>query len=150
MAKENGGAKFGVGLALGAAIGAVAAFFLSPKSGKENRDLVKKKAKELEKFITEADVDDRVKKVYGDVSDQSKKAYKMLKKETQDRVDELNDALENIDVEKYSKSVTKIVDKLQKEGGAKEMLDKAQKYLMSFIEDKKSDDKKSEKKDSKK
>jgi gas vesicle protein len=149
MAKENGGAKFGIGLALGAAIGAVAAFFFSPKSGKENRDLVKKKMRELEKFIYDAEIDERVKKVYGDVSDQSKKAYKMLKKETQDRVDELNDALENIDVEKYSKSVTKIVDKLQKEGGAKDMIEKAQKYLMSFIENTKPESK-PEKKEAKK
>lgn len=141
MAKENGGAKFGVGLALGAAIGAVAAFFLSPKSGKQNREMVKGKLKELEKFINDADIDERVKKVYGDVSEKSKNAYKMLKKETQDRADELNDAIENIDVEKYTKSVTKIVDKLQKEGGAKDVVEKAQKYLMGFIENLKPADK---------
>lgn len=151
MAKENGGAKFGVGLALGAAIGAVAAFFLSPKSGKQNRDMVAKKMRELDKFINDAEIDERVKKIYGDVSEKSKSAYKMLRKETQDRMDELNDAMENVDVEKYSKSVTKIVDKLQKEGGAKDIVEKAQKYLMGFIENIKPEKtEKSDKKDSKK
>ena len=39
--------KFGLGLLIGTIIGGLSAFFLSPKSGSENREEVAKKVKEL-------------------------------------------------------------------------------------------------------
>ena len=54
MSKKNGAGKF----VLGAAIGAIAGVLLAPKSGKENRRIVKEKANELLEKAKEIDVNE--------------------------------------------------------------------------------------------
>ena len=44
---NNSGGKFALGALLGAAVGAVAAYLTAPKSGKETREDIKKRAGEL-------------------------------------------------------------------------------------------------------
>jgi len=48
MSDQKSSSKLGLGLIMGTVIGAITAFFLSPKSGKENREEVMKKVRELE------------------------------------------------------------------------------------------------------
>ncbi len=149
--------KFGIGLVLGTVIGGLAAFFLSPRSGKENQEIVKKKLAEMQKFIEEKEIDKEAKKIFGDVTEKTKKLSTQLQKETKTRWAELQDAAQNFDMEQYTKQVTKITDQLKKDGGAEELLEKARNYLMSFFEqggqekktaksEKKDEDKKSAKK----
>lgn len=54
MSKKSGAGKF----VLGAAIGAIAGVLLAPKSGKENRRIVKEKANELLEKAKEIDVNE--------------------------------------------------------------------------------------------
>src|SRR3990167_1608277 len=41
--------KFGIGVAFGAVLGGLAAFFLSPRSGPENREMAKKTMSEIDR-----------------------------------------------------------------------------------------------------
>lgn len=130
----NRSSKFGVGLMIGTAIGAVAAYFLSPRSGKENREMAQKKMKELQSMMEDGTVETRVKEIYGDASDKSKKAYQQLRTETKSRMGQIQKALEDLDVEKYKGEVTKIVETLQKDGGAAELVEKARTYLLAYVD----------------
>jgi len=126
--------KFGIGLVIGTIIGGVAALFLSPRSGKETQEMMKKKLAEMQKFLEEKEIDKEAKKIFGDVSEKTKKLSTQLQKETKTRWADLQDAAKNFDVEQYKNQVTKITDQLRKEGGPEELLEKARTYLMSFFE----------------
>lgn len=145
--------KFGIGLMIGAAVGATAAFFLSPKSGKENREDAKKKigkikehvdtqskqAKikmdELIKFVEEKQYDEKVKKMFSDASEESKKMYATLRKETATQLSNLRQSIEKVDTAKYQKTVDDIIAKMKKDTKASQTnLDEAKRYLMSFID----------------
>ncbi|MCX7996649.1 MAG: YtxH domain-containing protein [Patescibacteria group bacterium] len=125
--------RFGTGILLGAAIGALAAFFFAPKSGKENREMIQKQIRNLRAFIEEKDIDTEARKLFGEFTTQSKKLYNSMQKETRARLEELRAAIEELDTEKYKKQVAGIIDQLRKEGGATELLEKAQKHLMGYI-----------------
>ena len=62
MANKDSGHGFGIGLILGMAIGAVLGFILTPKSGKETRELVKDKAADVSATVKGLTADRR--KVY--------------------------------------------------------------------------------------
>lgn len=47
MASENGGGSFLAGLVVGAAVGAIAALLLAPKSGKELRESLSEEGRKL-------------------------------------------------------------------------------------------------------
>lgn len=126
--------KFGIGLVLGTLIGGAAAFFLSPKSGKQNQAMAKKKFMEFQKLIEEGTLEQEARKIFGDVTEKTKKFSTTLQKETKTRMADMQDAVQNVDVDKYRKQVIKITDELQKEGAAADMLDKAKAYLMGFID----------------
>ncbi len=76
MADDNGARKFGLGIIIGAIIGALAGLFLAPKSGKELQEDVAKgmsdlkrkyKSGELQKEI-KSEIDKRVREFKGKVS----------------------------------------------------------------------------------
>ncbi len=112
--------KFGLGILFGTIIGGVTAFFLSPKSGKENREAVVKKIDELKKILEEEKVDEKLKEIY-------LKAKNWLV----DELELLKNTVDNIDYEKYQKVVNKVMLKVKKETkkGAKE-LEKLKKQLL--------------------
>lgn len=132
MAKENG-SKFGVGLLIGAALGGIAALFLSPKSGKENRDMVKKKWDEFMSYLDEAEVEKKAKQIYGTVSEESKRVYLAVQKESKARMNEMRTAIDELDIEGYKKMVTNVIDQVKKEGVNADMIQKSKDYLLSFI-----------------
>lgn len=131
--EANKESRFGAGLLLGAAIGALAALFLSPKSGRENREMVQKKLRELQKFIEEKEIDEEAKKIFGEVTARSRSLYAALKSETKARVEELRSAIEAVDTDRFKKQVSSIIARLREEGGAAELVEKAQAFLMSYI-----------------
>lgn len=112
--------KFGLGILLGTIIGGITALFLSPKSGKENREAVAKKIDELKKILEEEKVDEKLKEIY-------LKARNWLV----DELEQLKTTVDNIDYEKYQKAVNKVMVRVKKETkkGAKE-LEKLKKQLL--------------------
>jgi gas vesicle protein len=112
--------RFSLGVLFGTLIGGLTAFFLSPKSGKENREAVVKKIEELKKILKEEKVDEKIKEVYA-------KAKVWLIEE----LAQLKEAVKNIDYEKYEKAVDKVIIRVKKETkkGAKE-IEKLKKQLL--------------------
>lgn len=107
--------KFGLGLLIGSIIGGLTAFFFSPTTGEENREMVAKKVKELEKLLKEKEVDKKVKEIFDDVTEESKKIYFQAKKWLIEELANLKEAVENIDKEKYLKAVDSTVKKVEVE-----------------------------------
>lgn len=70
MASDNGGGNFVAGFLLGAALGAIAALLLAPKSGRELRESLAEEGKKLRdravdegrRFVEQADVQESVRK----------------------------------------------------------------------------------------
>lgn len=135
MAKDTA-SKFGLGVLLGAAAGAVAAMFLSPRSGKENRELAIAEWDRFKKFLDEKKevADKRVREIYGEVNEKSRSVYAELKTQTQKKLGDLETAIEKMDAESYKKSVGEIIEKLKDNAEASaEQLDKSRSYLMSYL-----------------
>jgi len=107
--------KFGLGILIGSVLGGIAATFLSPKSGKENRELIAQKIQELKKSLEEQHIDDKVKEIYGEVTDEGKKLYVTAREEVQKKLDELKKTVDSIDKEKYTAIVEDVMKKLKTE-----------------------------------
>lgn len=112
---KNKSSNFGIGLAIGAFLGAVATFFLSPTSGEENRKMVAKKVKKLEELLEDAELDKKVKLIFGEVTEEATMLYKKSKKMLIERLSKLRETVESIDREKYEAVVHETVDILKKE-----------------------------------
>ena len=131
MADEKKSSKLGLGLLIGAVLGGLASFFLSPKSGEENREEVVKKVKQLKKLLEEKEIDKKVKEIFGEVSDEATKIYTQAKEWLIEDLAQLKDAVEHIDKEKYTTAVEKVVKRVHK--GVKKdskQLGKLKKQLM--------------------
>jgi gas vesicle protein len=115
MDDQKKASKFGLGLFIGTVVGGLAALFLSPKSGKENRELVMKKAKQLRKLLEEKEVDKKVKEIFGEVSEEARSLFLLAKEEVIKGLASLEEAVEKIDKEKYIKIVEDAVKKVKKE-----------------------------------
>ncbi len=96
--------KFGLGVLLGTIIGGITALFLSPKSGKENREVVAKKIDELKKILEEEKVDEKLKELYSKAKNWLVEELELLKK-----------TIDEIDYVKYQKTVDKVVKRVKKE-----------------------------------
>ncbi len=115
MIDKNRSSKFGVGVLIGTVLGGLAAFFLSPKSGPENREMVEKKLKEVEKWLEDAEIPEHVKEIYGDVTEEGTKLYKNVSKALKPRIKEIQQKMEDFDAEKYKKLVGEVVEAVQTE-----------------------------------
>lgn len=114
MSDQKKSSKFGIGLVLGSIIGAVSAFFLSPTSGKENREAAAKKIEELKKFLKEKEIDKKVKEVFDVVTDETKKAYATARDWLVEELEVLKDTVEKFDKDEFVKSVEKVIVKMKK------------------------------------
>jgi len=112
---QNKSSKFGIGLLFGTLLGGLAALFLSPTSGEENREIVAKKVKQLEKLLEDAELDKKVKEIFGEVTEEAKAIYLKAKKDIVKKLAGLKEAVESIDKEKYEKVVHDTVEILKKE-----------------------------------
>ena len=124
--------KFRAGLTIGAIIGGITAFFLAPKSGKENREDAKKKFEELKALMIEKEVDKKVIEIFGQLSEEAKELYLLAKDELAKRLSELKETVESMDKEKYMKVVEEVVQSFKTQGKGKSFnLDKLKKDLAS-------------------
>jgi len=127
-----GKSKFGITLALGALLGGAAAFFLTPKTGKENRELAKKKLQQLHVTLKTKSKEEIVKEIFGTVSKTGKALYEKAQKELNLKLDELKKSHPEIDHKKYTKVVGEVVDRLKDEKNAsKENLAQLKEFLVA-------------------
>src|SRR3989304_10225393 len=126
-------ALFGLGVIVGTILGGLAAFFLAPKSGKENREAVMKKVKQLKKDIEAMELDKKVKEVWGDVTEDGKKTFMKAKKNLFKKLDELQNKWEGFDREKYMKMVEDSVENAKE--GTKDTAEKLIKLKELFVRD---------------
>lgn len=123
--------KLGLGLIMGTIVGAITAFFLSPKSGKENREEVLKKFKELEEWLKEKEVDVKLKEIYGEASEEGRKLFEFVSREVKVVMDEVKEKIEDFDKEKYEKMIENVMNKAKKETKTTvEKLEKMKKHLL--------------------
>lgn len=115
MAEEKKVSRFGIGLLVGTVLGGLAAFFLSPNSGKENREALVAKIKEIQKKLRDAHIAERVKEIYGETTEEAVKLYTKVSKELALKLEEVKERWEEIDADKYAKIVNEIVDKAAKD-----------------------------------
>ncbi len=124
--------RFGIGVLIGAALGSLAAFFLSPKSGKENREMVLQKLEDIKKLLKNKSLDEIVTEIFGKVTDEGKHLYTVARDEMNTRIDTLKESVEDIDKDKYTQIVDDVIERLKKEADAtKERLAKLQDFLMN-------------------
>ena len=115
MSDQKSSSKLGLGLIMGTVIGAITAFFLSPKSGKENREEVMKKVRELEEWLKEKEVDVKLKEIYGEATEEGRKLFEFVRKEITMVMGEVKEKIEDFDKEKYEKMIENVMDKAKKE-----------------------------------
>lgn len=125
--------KFGLGVLIGSVIGAIAAFFLIPTSGKENREIVANKLRDLMKKIDAADIPEKVKEVYGEVTDNAVKTYTHIRKEILKQLRELKEKAEDIDRVKYQKLITAVLKEVKED--ALTTTEKLDKIKVTFMKD---------------
>ena len=125
--------RFGLGLLVGTVLGGLTALFLSPKSGKENREMVIKMVKELKKDIEKLEIDLKVREIWGEVSEEGEKIYRKARKDLLKKLDLLQDKWDELDKEKYMKMVEEVVEGLKKE--MPKAADKVMELKESFVKD---------------
>ncbi|QQS43306.1 YtxH domain-containing protein [Candidatus Roizmanbacteria bacterium] len=126
-----GKSKFGAGLLLGALLGGAAAFFLSPKTGKENREMAKKKLAEWKERYEGKSPEEIAKEIFGSASAEGKRLYMRAQDEMNKQLDKVKKSANEIDQEKYADVVRDVMDRLKEEKEAtKERLVQLQEYLM--------------------
>lgn len=103
------------GLVLGATAGAAAMFFLSPRSGKENRRLAKAKYKELADYVEEERTafEDKVEDIFGEVNEITTSLFNDAKRLWNTQVEAFEKSLDKIDKNRYQEMVDGVMEKLQ-------------------------------------
>ncbi len=130
MADNKKNSFFGLGIFLGTVIGGLTALFLSPSSGKKNREEVVKKVKELKRLLQEHELDKKVKEIFGEVTEEVKNFYLNAKDKVIEKAAELKEKVSEVDKEKYAKLAEMVVHELKKEAKYTEkILEKLEKNL---------------------
>ena len=128
---NNKKTPFSAGIILGALIGGVAAYFLSPRTGKENREMAKEKWDEMKQKMEGKKLDEVIKEIFGQANEEGKRLYTLAKTELNSRLSILEESLDEIDRDKYKGLVVEVIARLEKEADAtKDRMAKLQDYLM--------------------
>lgn len=109
---EQKSSNFGLGLVFGAVAGVLAALFLTPTSGEENRKKAKELYEELKKIIAEGKVEEAVKDLFGDVTEEGKRLYSETSVIIAKRYEELKDEYDSFDKVKFQKFVSDTVSEV--------------------------------------
>ena len=115
MSNTQSSSKFGLGLLFGTVIGGLAAFFLSPTSGPENQKMVAKKIKEIEELLADSDLENKVKDIFGEATEDATLVYKKAKKNFIKALAEVKGTVESLDKEKVAEVAHETVEILKKE-----------------------------------
>jgi gas vesicle protein len=99
--------NFGLGLFIGGLTAGLATFFLTPKSGKENRQEVVELIKKLKQKIDESKLEEKAREIFGKATKETKDVYQKLTKQIIKELEELNQKIQDIDKDKYIEVVEK-------------------------------------------
>ena len=110
MSSDDRSSKFSLGLVLGVIGGALAAFFLTPTTGEENRKKAVETFNKIKKLAQEGELDEKVHEIFGDVTEEGKRLLAESKKELLVRVEELKGQVESFDQAKFTKFVDETVN----------------------------------------
>lgn len=102
---EQSSSKFSLGLVLGVLGGALAAFFLTPTTGEENRKKAQDAFQKVKKMIDEGEVEDKARELFGDVTDEGKRLLAESTKELNVKIAELKDQVNDFDQERFTKFI---------------------------------------------
>ena len=104
------------GTLVGGLLGAGLAFFLSPKSGPENRKMVADKALQLRDQVMEArdDFADTVEVIFGEVNRATMNLYADARELFARQLETFQDSWDDIDRDKYMEMVDKVMGALSK------------------------------------
>ncbi|MFH0773820.1 MAG: YtxH domain-containing protein [bacterium] len=115
MSDSKTSSKFGLGLILGTVVGGLAAFFLSPTSGPQNQEMVAKKIKELEKLLADGNLEEKVKEIFGEATEEATAVYKKAKKNFIKSLAQAKGTIESLDKEQVAEVAHETVEILKKE-----------------------------------
>ncbi len=107
-------------LLAGGILGFVAGLFLAPKPGKELQKEAREKLEEFKKLLKEKEVDKKVEKIFGEVSEKAKEAYFSTQMAVVEGLAELKGRWEELDKERYAKVVKESLEKAKKTLGIKD------------------------------
>lgn len=115
---SDGGDKFWAtlsGMLVGAAAGAAAMFFLSPRSGKENRKLMQDKISEAKDYMEEerALMEAKVQEIFGEVNDLTTSLFEDAKRLWNNQVRAFEKSMDKIDKGRYQEMVDNVMETLQ-------------------------------------
>lgn len=109
---DKSGSKFSLGLVLGVVGGALAAFFLTPTTGEENRKKAMEAFHKIKKMAEEGELEDKVYEVFGEVTDEGTRLYEESRKELISRLGSLKGQVDSLDKEKFTQFVDEVVSKV--------------------------------------
>lgn len=128
---KKSGTTFGLGLIIGTVLGGLTAFFLSPKSGKENREEVLARLREFKTSLDEADIPAQVKEIYGESTREGIKLYTQVRKELSQKYNGIKEKIDGFDPDTYSALIEDTVEHVRAElGETAERASKLKNYLV--------------------
>lgn len=112
--KKSAG-KFVLASLLGAVAGAIGGLLFAPQSGKETREDIAQLAGKITKQVKTGinDTKDKVKEVFGNVTEEAVEKYKEIRSTIVDKVAALKTVGNEINKEKYAEIVDKIVEEFK-------------------------------------
>ena len=127
--------QMGSAFFVGALIGAAATYFLSPKSGKENVEMVKKGFEDTKKKLQEGEYGTKVREFFSQTQDKGSSLYKRAKDELNTRMNKFNDYM---DKRRYEQVVEDVIARVKTRAHAtQEHVDDLRTNLLSEWEDRK-------------
>lgn len=103
------------GMILGGMLGAGAMYFLSPRSGKANRKIVKDRVDELSDYLLEEKelLEEKVQDIFGDVNEITTSLFNDARKLWDSQVRTFEKSMGQINKVKYQEMVDNVMEKLQ-------------------------------------
>jgi gas vesicle protein len=109
MADQKSSDKFGLGLVFGAIAGAVAAFFLTPTTGEENRKKAMEVYEKVKVMVEEGELDEKAKELFGEAAEEGKRLMAEVRSEMMTRLDMAKHEMDTFDKTKFTKFVDETI-----------------------------------------
>lgn len=116
MSKSRGGFLSFLSMLVGLILGGLAALLLTTDETGDTKAPVKTKIKTLKTKLREASESDRVKKIFGQTSQEATTRYRQAKDLLISKLGQLKEAVESIDKDKYKSVVETVMADLKKDG----------------------------------